>query len=89
VPNGSVASIRSLISRPERRGRTAMDRIWISSSVALGNGVAAEIGKSWTELPGDIEECGEPCRAEMDIDPIGSDVDPVDQGGKQGTLACS
>jgi hypothetical protein len=55
-----------------------MDRIWISSSVALGNGVAAT-----------SEECGEPCRAEMDVDPIGSDVDPVDQGGKQGTLACS
>ena len=33
----------------------------------------------------DIEEGGEPGRAEMDIDSMG-DIDTVDQGGQEGTL---
>jgi hypothetical protein len=38
---GSAPSISILISDPLRRSRTGIDRIWISSSVTLGNGVAA------------------------------------------------
>ena len=37
----------------------------------------------------DIEECGEPGRAQMDSDLIGPDIDAVDQGGQEGTLSCS
>jgi len=37
----------------------------------------------------DIQECGEPGRAQMDIDLIGPDIDAVDQGGQEGTPACS
>jgi hypothetical protein len=55
--NGAVPSIRIAISRPERRSRTGMDRIWISSSVALGNGVAATsrsaasgVGRKWMSI---------------------------------------
>jgi hypothetical protein len=57
VANGSVPSIRIVISRPERRSRVGMDRIWISSSVALGNGVAAtsrsaasRVGRKWMSI---------------------------------------
>src|SRR6516164_8106819 len=35
----------------------------------------------------DIQQHAEPCRAEMDIDPIGPNVDAFDQGDKQGTLS--
>ena len=37
----------------------------------------------------DIEECGEPGRAQMDIDLIGPDIDALDQGGQKDTLSCS
>ena len=37
----------------------------------------------------DIEKCGEPGRAQMDIGPIGPDINAVDQGGQDGTLSCS
>src|SRR5215813_6276081 len=37
---------------------------------------------------GDIEDFAEPCRAEMDVDLIGPDLDPIDHGSKKGTLAC-
>jgi len=40
VANGSVPSIRIVISRPVRRSRIGRDRIWVSSSLALGDGVA-------------------------------------------------
>jgi hypothetical protein len=33
-----VPSIRIVISRPVRRSRIGTDRIWVSSSIALGNG---------------------------------------------------
>jgi hypothetical protein len=67
-----------VIARPERRSRTGTDRrIWTSSSVALDDGVAAN-----------IEDPAEPCRAEMDVDLIGPDLDAADHGGKKGTLAC-
>src|SRR5262245_2541741 len=36
VANGSVRSISILSSRPERRSPTGTDRIWVSSSAALG-----------------------------------------------------
>jgi hypothetical protein len=59
VANGSVPSIRIVISRPERRSRIGIDRIWISSSVALlGNGVTATSRSAASR------------RAEMDVDPI-------------------
>ena len=35
---------------------------------------------------GDIQQRRKPCRAEIDVDPIGSDIDAFDQSGKQGTL---
>jgi hypothetical protein len=35
----------------------------------------------------DIEDRAEPCRADMDVDLIGPDVNAADQGGKEGTLA--
>jgi hypothetical protein len=35
VANGSVASIRILISCPDRRSLTGTERIWVSSSTAL------------------------------------------------------
>jgi hypothetical protein len=38
--NGSVPSISIVISRPARRTRTGTDKIWVSSSVTLGNGIA-------------------------------------------------
>jgi hypothetical protein len=37
----------------------------------------------------DIEEGGEPARAQLDLDLIGPDIDAVDQGGQEGTLSCS
>ena len=33
-----------------------------------------------------IEKGGEPGRAQMDIDPMGPDINAVDQGGQEGTL---
>jgi len=36
----------------------------------------------------DIEECGEPGCAQMDIDLMGPDIDALDQGGQEGTLSC-
>jgi hypothetical protein len=38
--DGSVPSIRIVISRPVRRSRIGTDRIWVSSSLTLGNGFA-------------------------------------------------
>jgi hypothetical protein len=45
-----------------------MERTWVSSSVALGNGVAPE-----------IEQCTETMRAEANVDLIGPDVDAFNQ----------
>ena len=38
VANGSVPSIGIVITRPARRSLIGTDRIWVSSSLALGNG---------------------------------------------------
>jgi hypothetical protein len=46
VANESVPSIRIVISRPVRRSRIGTDRIWVSSSLALGNGRRASISAS-------------------------------------------
>src|SRR5262252_259363 len=47
MANGSVRSIRILISRPERRNRTGADRIWGSPSGALSDcGVTSRIAPS-------------------------------------------
>src|SRR6516164_6913536 len=46
------------------------------------------VGRAW-QWRSDIEECGEPGRAQMDIDLMGPDIDAVDQGGQEGTLLCS
>ena len=56
VANGSEPSIRIVISRPARRSRIGTDRIWISSSLALGNGVAtsrstaSRVGRKWMSI---------------------------------------
>jgi hypothetical protein len=61
VANGSVPSIRIVISRPERRSRTGTDTIWFSSSVAGGTGAAAisriapsHVGRIWEYRPTEI-----------------------------------
>jgi hypothetical protein len=36
----------------------------------------------------DIQQRRQPCRAEMDLDPIGPDVNAFDQSGEEGTLPC-
>jgi hypothetical protein len=36
----------------------------------------------------EIEETAKPCRAQMDVDLRGGDVDPIDQGGQESTLTC-
>src|SRR6516162_4081584 len=59
VANGSAPSIRIMITRPARRSRIGTDRIWVSSSLALGQ---------WRS---DIEERAEPCRPELYVDLIG------------------
>ena len=51
-----------------------------------GLGFAAGRVRRWRS--GRIKKRAEPCRADMDVDPIGPDVDALDQGSKQGTLAC-
>jgi hypothetical protein len=71
---------------------------WKFESTSLQRGVRSEPDS----LPGpaqarqgtpkwcaDIEQRAEPCRAEMDVDLIGSDIDALDQRGKVGTLAWS
>ena len=66
----------------------------ISGMMCAWRGCAAtfdgETPPGWMNLlTRDIEERTEPCRPEMDVDVISTDIDAVDQGGKEGTLACS
>jgi len=51
--------------------------------------IERQIDSPMPKPPGLVEECGEPGRAQMDIDLIGPDIDAVDQGGQEGTLSCS
>jgi hypothetical protein len=57
VANGSVPSIRIFISRPERRSSIATERIWVLSSLSLGDGIAAisssvesRVGRKWISI---------------------------------------
>jgi len=72
-----VPSISIVISRPVRRSRIGTNRVL---------DFVLHRARQW---PRDIEECGEPGRPQMDIDLIGPDIDVVDQGGQEGTLAGS
>jgi hypothetical protein len=54
-----------------------------------GKNLRFVVGHALQYCRSDIEQCGEPARAEVNGDLIGRDIDAFDQGGKEGTLACS
>jgi hypothetical protein len=74
--NRSVPSISILISLPARRTRIGTDRIWVSSSVTLCNGIA-----------GTSRSDAEPRRTETYVDLVEAHVDPIDQGSEDSTPA--
>jgi DNA invertase Pin-like site-specific DNA recombinase len=53
-----------------------------------GQNLAFVIGRARQRLRCNIEEHAKRCRAQMDVDLIGANVDALDQGGQEGSLAC-
>jgi hypothetical protein len=53
-----------------------------------GQDLSLVVGRARQSHRCNIEERAQPCRAEVYVDPIASDVDAVDQGGQKGALAC-